>query len=121
MLFESCLKWQTERLAREQEPPCDDDWSRGGFVFRVAKSMKSSPHCAVKSLVDGRIHTQLARNSKLSFVYDFVDGASKFDSLNYVRDAARKPLQDGLSSEEFVQLYYRPSACRLFALQAPRG
>jgi hypothetical protein len=108
MLFESCLKQQTEQLAREQEAPCDDHWSRGGFVFQVAKRMKSSPHCAVKSLVDCRIHTQLARRSKLSFVYDFVDSTRKFDSLNYVRDAARKPLQDRLSSEEFVQLYGLP-------------
>ena len=107
MLFESCLKQQTERRDREQEPPCDDDWSRGGFIFRVSKRMKSSPHCA-KSLVDARIHTQLARSSKLSFVYDFVDGTRTFDSLNYVRNASQKPLQDRLSSEEFVQLYGLP-------------
>ena len=108
MLFQSCLKQQTERLARGQDPPCDDDWSRGGFVFRVAKSMKSRPHCT-KSFVDARIHTQLAQASKLSFVYDFVDGATRtFESLNYVRNAAQKPLQDRLSSEEFVQLYGLP-------------
>ena len=52
---------------------------------------------------------ELAQASKLSFVYDFVDGATRtFESLNYVRNAAQKPLQDRLSSEEFVQLYGLP-------------
>ena len=51
-----------------------------------------------------RIHTQLARSEKLSFVYDFIDGRRTFDSLNFVKDAARSPLKDRLSDDEFLQL-----------------
>ena len=110
LLFDSCLKRQSERFAGDhREPSHDDDWSCGGVMFRVSKTMTSNPDSA-KSLADARIHTQLARNEKLSFVYDFVDGKRAFDSLNFVKNAAQRPLKDCLSDEEFSHLYGIPKA-----------
>ena len=106
LLFDSCLKRQSERLAEDGEPSLDD-WSCGGVMFRVSKRMASNPDSA-KSLADTRIHTQLARNERPSFVYDFVNSKRTFDSLNFVRDAARSPLRDRVSDEEFLQLYGLP-------------
>ena len=106
LLFDSCLKWQSERLGRGEEPSRADDWSRSGFIFRVSKSMKSSPHAA-KSLVDNRIHTQLSCGQKLSFVYDFVDAARTLDTLNFVMNAAHRPLRD-ISEGEFLEVYGLP-------------
>ena len=105
-LFDACLKWQSERLGREQEP------RDGGFVFRVQKVMKSSPLCA-KSLADSEVHTQLARRQKLSFVYDYVSDAQRsFESLNYIRNAAQSPLRESsnITETQFRELYGLPKA-----------
>ena len=101
ILFDSCLKTQSERLARE-EP---DDWGHGGVMPQhfKSKSMQST-----KSLADRCVHSQLARGEKLSFVYDFVGAGRPFSSLNFVHNAARKPLQEWLPSEEFEQTYGLP-------------
>ena len=77
------------------------------LVLRVSKTMRSSPDGA-KSLADARIHTQLSRSERPSFVYDFVDGKRTFDSLNFVKNAAQRPLKDRLSADEFLQLYGLP-------------
>ena len=104
-LFDKCLKWQCERLGREQEP------RDGGVVFRMQKVMKKSPLCA-KSMADSEIHTRLARRQKLSFVYDFVTGTRSFESLNYVKNAAQSPLRESshISEAEFQELYGLPKA-----------
>ena len=68
--------------------------------------MKSSPHAA-KSLVDNRIHTQLSRGQKLSFVYDFVSAERTLDTLNFVMNAAQRPLRD-ISEGEFLEVYGLP-------------
>ena len=105
MLFDACLKWQSERLGR------DEDHSRdGGPVFRLQKLMKTSGPLCAKSLADAKIHTQLARRQKLSFVYDFVDGTRSFESLNYTRNAAQSPLRGSntISDAEFRELYGLP-------------
>ena len=101
MLFDSCLKWQSERLGRDEEPSRD---GRSGFIFRVSRSMKSSPLCA-KSLVETKVHTQIARNERLSFVYDFCDASRTFGSFNFVRNAAQAPLKGNTSNEDLRQLY----------------
>ena len=51
------------------------------------------------------VANQLARGTKLSFVYDFVAGAADFSSLKYTLDAARKPLSSDLDDEDFAALY----------------
>ena len=99
ILFDSCLKTQSERLAREEL----DDWGHGGVMPKHPKSMQST-----KSLADRCVHSQLARGEKLSFVYDFVGAGRPFSSLNFVHNAARKPLQEWLPSEEFEQTYGLP-------------
>ena len=106
ILFDSCLKSQSERLSRE-EPASTEDWSRGGVMPRVAKSMQTSARSA-KSMADRCVHSQLARGDKISFVYDFVDSSRPFSSLNFVHNAGRKPLQEFLPSEDFAQLYGLP-------------
>ena len=106
LLFDFCLKWQSERLGRHEEPSRD---GRSGFIFRVSKSMKKSPLCT-KSLVDAKVHTELSRNEKLSFVYDFCEPARSFDSLNFTRNAAKPPLRDGISDEEFLRVYGLPKS-----------
>ena len=107
MLFDSCLKWQTERLGDRDEEPSRD--GRSGFIFKVAKSMKNSPLCT-KSLVDAKVHTELSRNEKLSFVYDFCGPTRTFDSLNFTRNAAKPPLRDRISDEEFLRVYGLPKS-----------
>ena len=106
ILFESCLKSQNERLARE-EPASPEDWSRGGVMPQVSKSMQTNARCA-KALADRCVHTQLARGEKISFVYDFVDCSQPFSSLNFIHNAARKPLQELLASGTFEQTYGLP-------------
>ena len=103
ILFNSCLKRQSARLARE-EPLRHDDWCFAGVMPKLSKTMCSSANTA-KALADARVYAQLSRNEKISFVYDFCDANRTFASLNYVRDAAQNPLRSKISSEEFVQLY----------------
>ena len=105
MLFDACLKWQSERLGRDTDP------RDGGFVFKAQKLMKSSPLCA-KSLAESEVHTQLAQRQKLSFVYDYVDGQRSFESLNYVRNAAQSPLRESsnITETQFRELYGLPKA-----------
>ena len=105
MLFNECLKWQSQRLGRDTDP------RDGGFVFRAQKVMKSSPLCA-KSLADSEVHTQLARRQKLSFVYDYVNAQRPFESLNYVRNAAQSPLRESsnITETQFRELYGLPKA-----------
>ena len=62
---------------------------------------------------------QLARGSKLSFVYDFVAGAGDFSASKFTLDAARKPLRGDLDEDEFKAMYgvsrflrFKPAAPR---------
>ena len=102
-IFDSCLKKQSVNLAH-RERSVDDDCFMAGVMPRVAKTMRSSESIA-KCLVEARVYSQLSRSEKLSFVYDFCDTTRAFASLNFVRNAAQKPLRDKLTSEQFVQLY----------------
>ena len=76
-------------------------------MFRMSKTMKSNPDLA-KSLADARIHTQLSRSERLSFVYDWCDSKRTFDTLNFTRNAAKPPLRDRISDEEVLRLYGLP-------------
>ena len=105
VLFDSCLKKQSARLAHEERVP-DEDSMFGGVVPRVAKTMRSSGGSTANHLVEARVYAQLSRSEKVSFVYDFCDSARSFASLNFVRNAAQKPLStDKMTSDEFVARY----------------
>ena len=104
VLFDSCLKKQSARLAHEERVP-DEDSMFGGVVPRVAKTMRSSGGSTANHLVEARVYAQLSRSEKVSFVYDFCDSTCSFASLNFVRNAAQKPLSDEMTSDEFVARY----------------
>jgi hypothetical protein len=116
VLFDSCLNKQTSSLSHEERL---DDWMLGGVIPRVAKTMHSNERTA-KHFIEHRVYAQLSRREKVSFVYDFVAAERSFDSLNFVRNAAQKPLSDKMSSEEFVALYgLSPTLCFTGAISRP--
>lgn len=118
ILFEACLKRQGARLARE-ELSRDDDWCFAGFMPKLSKTMQQNAHTA-KAMADARVYANLSRSSKISFVYDFCDGTRPFSSLTYVADAARNPLRQNISSEEFVNIYgLTPTLCFKPAAERP--
>ena len=55
--------------------------------------------------MEARAYAWLSLSEKVSFVYDFCDGTRSFASLNFVRNAAQKPLSDKMTSDEFVARY----------------
>jgi hypothetical protein len=117
VLFDSCLKKQTSSLSHEER--LDEDWMLGGVIPRVAKTMHSNERTA-KHFIEHRVYAQLSRREKVSFVYDFCDGGRSFDSLNFVRNAAQKPLNDKMSPEAFVALYgLSPTLCFTGAISRP--
>ena len=120
VLFDSCLKKQTASRAHEER--VDEDWMLGGVIPRVAKTMHSNERTA-KHLVEARVYSQLSRHEKVSFVYDFCDAERSFDSLNFVRNAAQKPLRplsDKMPPEAFVALYgLSPTLCFTAAVRRP--
>ena len=106
ILFDSCLKKQTLRLAQEERVP-EDGESMCGVVPRVAKTMRSNESSA-KNMVEARVYSQLSRKEKISFVYDFCDANRPFSSLNFVRDAEQTPLRNDMTRQQFVALYGLP-------------
>ena len=117
VLFDSCLKKQTSSLSHEER--LDEDWMLGGVIPRVAKTMHSNERTA-KHFIEHRVYAQLSRREKVSFVYDFVAAERSFDSLNFVRNAAQKPLNEKMSPEAFVALYgLSPTLCFTAAVSRP--
>ena len=94
-----------QAIIRKEQPEGGDveSWVQGGIVPKIAKGMRANGSAA-KSVVENLTYTQLQSNTKLSFVYDLVDASRPFQSLNYVRNAAQRPLAD-LPESEFVAKY----------------
>ena len=65
------------------------------------------------------VQNQVARGHRLSFVYDFVNGAADLTSLQFTLDAARSPLRTDLDDDDFKALY-GISRRLSFKLAAPR-
>lgn len=101
VLFDALLKRQGARLAREES---SGDWLFSGFMPKLTQTMRQNAHTA-KAVADDRVYTQLSRSEKLSFVYDFCDAKRTFASLTFVGDAARHPLRQNISNEEFIRTY----------------
>jgi hypothetical protein len=101
ILFDALLKRQGARLAREES---FGDWLFSGFMPKLTKTMRQNANTA-KAVADARVYTQLSRSEKISFVYDFCDPTRTFASLTYVGDAARHPLRQNISNEEFIRTY----------------
>ena len=104
ILFDACLKKQNARFLAREEPSRADDWCFAGVMPKLSKTMKQNAATA-KAVADARVYGNLSRNDKISFVYDLCDGTRAFSSLTYVADAARSPLRQNMSNEEFVNTY----------------
>ena len=107
VLFDALLKRQGARLGREESS--GDDWFLSGFMPKLTKTMRQNAATA-KAMADARVYKQLSRSEKISFVYDFCDPTRTFASLTFVVDAARNPLRQNISNEEFVRTYGLPKA-----------
>ena len=90
-----------------------DNWTEGGVMPDVRRGMLlTSGGRGGQWVAHSVISNQLARGSKLSFVYDFVADAAGFDAMSYVLDAAREPLREDLDEDEFAALYGIPRYLR---------
>ena len=90
-----------------------DTWTEGGVMPDVRQGMLlSSGSRGGQWVAYSVISNQLARGSKLSFVYDFVADAAGFDAMKYVLDAGREPLREDLDEAEFAALYGIPRYLR---------
>ena len=90
-----------------------DNWTEGGVMPDVRRGMLlTSGGRGGQWVAHSVVSNQLARGSKLSFVYDFVADAAGFDAMKYVLDAARGPLREDLDEDEFAALYGIPRYLR---------
>ena len=76
-------------------------------MTRIQRSLSGSGASA-KSYANSHLYSRLLLNEKLTFVYDLVDTKRNFESLNFVLNAAQKPLRGQLGDDEFQRTYGLP-------------
>jgi len=90
----------------DETPQNDDAMWMGGAMHRLASAMAKRDPCSVATqLATEHQACRIQSSESLLFVYDFCTCNSLFESLRFVRDAGRPPLNSNLDAEHFVKIY----------------
>ena len=93
-----------------ESPRNEDAMWTGGVMQRLAKAMRSSdPTVFAFELASDHQASRIWSQRHILFVYDFCTCVTPFESLSFVRDAARSPLDSSLSEDDFFKKYGLPS------------
>eukprot|EP00973_Karenia_brevis_P033264 4589639-Karenia_brevis.AAC.1 len=75
-------------------------------MHRLTNAMKSrKTSLEAWGVANDILASRINDHEQLLFVYDFCTCTCSFDTLKYVRDARRPPLQTEMNDERFAQIY----------------
>ena len=107
--------FQRRANTTSETPRADFEWWTGGAMQKFS----NRPLKAVAAEARTNVSHQLKDETPLQFVYDFCSVDADFESLEFVLDAGRRPLED-LDAASFKQKYSLPRKLSLSCSEARR-